>query len=329
MYAAALILAAMLPSAGGKLVIAGMPITGSATHYHAYVKHLTVSPTNRQHAAFKGTDVAAIQALECPLRRQIVVAMNNNRAESFAFATLQKARENVDMRVAAVHLMLRIQRGPSSGVDFGYAHGSVPDAADPAHWVRTDRYAHRSRPNVTAAQAIDGLVSHRYRGECLGTLQIVALYSARKALGAARFNRLHPNGLDIGGPRAAAPMKHFTDAASLSPRDMVPGDWVYMKNKDDYGTGLRPGRKPGLWFGENAVYLGRFDIAPDGSARFGAGATQRFSGLGLYARSEAELRASLKKGYLSDMRPAFTLHTHTITDADIRWFRVVRLVTGA
>jgi hypothetical protein len=313
--------------ADGHLIVGGHAIRPTASDYHRYVKHLTVAPSRRKHPAFHGSNLRAIQGLECPLRRQIFAAMFSNRSERFAFATLQKAQENFDMRMAAISFMFNMEPSRAGGLDFDYAAGSVRQDADRGHWLRVSKFSFVTKKGTSAAESIDGIVHHRFRGECLGAMQLNVLHAARVALGPARFNALHPNGLDIGS-KATSANRHIRRAASVRARDMVPGDWVYMKNKDDYNTGLRPGTPVGYWQGENAMYLGRCELGPGRVPQFSVKATPRFSGMGAYAKSEAELRSTLKAAYLKLMRPPFAHHVHTIEDGDVRWHNVQRLVTG-
>jgi hypothetical protein len=311
----------------GRLIIGGVPMHETPANYHRYIKHLTVPVARHSAPAFHSSDLRAIRSLENPVRRQIFDAMNQNRAETFAFATLKQAQENFKMRMTAIGFMFLVQKGRGNGVDFNYAGATVPQAADGTHWWHNARFSHVSRPGVAPAEAIDGIVRHKFRGECLGAMQINVLHAARVALGDARFNQLHSKGLDI-GPKATSCNIHTRQGRSNRVADMVPGDWVYLKNKDDYGTDLRPGAPMMYWQGENALYLGRFEIATNGSPVYSSRAAQRFSGMGIYAKSDAEIRAAMKKAYLTDMRPPNTIHTHTISDSDIRWIRVDRLVTG-
>jgi Protein-glutamine gamma-glutamyltransferase len=312
----------------GRLIIGNVPLYETPGNYHRYIKHLTVSPARHSSPAFQSANVRAIRALEDPLRRQIFDAMNRNRADRFRFATMRQAQENFTMRLAAIGFMFAmVQKGRNGGIDFDYSGPIVPQAADRGRWSHTTRFTHVSHRGTSATEAIDGIVSHRYRGECLGAMQINVLHAARLALGAACFDRLHPNGLDI-GPKAKSVGVHIRSAASVNVRDMVPGDWVYMKNKDDYNTDLRPGVAPGYWQGENALCLGKFEWGANRTPQYSGKATPRFSGMGAYGKSEAELRAAMKKSYLNEMRSPRTLHAHTVTDADIRWFKVDRLVTG-
>jgi hypothetical protein len=311
----------------GHLIIGGHAIRPTAADYHRYVKFLTVAPSRRKHPAFHGSNLRALQGLECPLRRQIFAAMYYNRSERFVFASLQKAMENFDMRMAAVSFMFNMEPSRAGGLDFDYAAGAVRQDADRGHWLRVSKFSFVTKKGMSAAESIDGIVHHRFRGECLGAMQLNVLHAARVALGPARFNALHPHGLDIGA-KARSAHRHIRTAASLKARDMVPGDWVYMKNKDDYNSDLRPGTPVGYWQGENAMFLGRCELGPDRVPQFSPKGARRFSGMGAYGKSEAELRSVLKAAYLKEMRPPRTFHVHSIQDGDVRWFNVQRLETG-
>src|SRR5205823_4810071 len=119
---------------------------------------------------------------------------------------------------------------------------------DFARWVNPNGgFTFVSKPGVKSSDAIEGFVRSRFRGECLGCLQTIVLWSAKQSLGAARFDALHPSGLTVGSGDSKSTAPHVRAAARIDARDMVPGDWVYMKNKDDYNKDLRPGVRPGYW----------------------------------------------------------------------------------
>jgi hypothetical protein len=315
------------PAAGqASLSIGGTPLLETPENYLRYIKFLTVDPARQNGAVFQSSDAQAIHRLENPLRRQIFDAMVNNRSDRFQFARLEAAQDDFAMRLEAIKFMNRIgQRGRQGGVDFAYFRADEPAVADPRYWRRLasgPQFYFETVPGVRASDAIDAVVNGKFRGDCYGAIQVTILQSARQVLGADRFNALHPNGLKI----AQGGVRQHSRSAPVVAADMVPGDWVYLQNKSDYGTDLTPEGKKALWFwhGENALYMGRYD-----QMSYNSGAPQRFSGMGCYHRSEDELRQDLKRAYLKDMQPGRTLHSHSITDEDIRWGKVDRLVTGA
>jgi hypothetical protein len=295
-------------SKASNLTIGGIPLNETTANYRSYIKYLTVPPDRHSSPAFQSNDPTTIHPLEDGLRRQIFNAMSSN-SERFAFATLADAQENFTMRLAAIDFMLKMGQGPSSGVDFNYHGGTVAAEADRAHWQQAGTFGFRTRPGVSAADAIDGIVHHRFRGECLGAIHVTVLQAARQAIGAERFNQLHGSGMEIPG----AADRHWHDGPT-SVEDMVPGDRAYIKNKDDYEIAARAG---GYWSGENALYLGLYQ------------GQRRFSGMGLYCKTENELRQALKEHYLLDMKKHRPGVEPRIEDRDVRWTKVCRLETGS
>jgi hypothetical protein len=187
-------------------------------------------------------------------------------------------------------------------------------------------------PGTRAAAAIDGITGQRFRGECLGALQITDLQAARKAIGPDCFNLLHTDGLAIGDRSGRSSHPHVVPASKLTVAAMVPGDWVYMQNKDDYNTDLRPDAPRGYWTGENALYMGRYDLISTSRVYYD-GAPSRSSGMGVYSATEygpAGIHTRVKQGYIDLLCSGrCTQHRHpTPLDSEIRWTSVVRLVTG-
>jgi hypothetical protein len=93
---------------------------------------------------------------------------------------------------------------------------------------------------------------------------------------------------------------------------LVPGDYIYMKNKDDYDRHA-PSPPGGVYVGENCIYYG---LDSSGAAKFG--------GLGLSDLTESDLRAALKFAYETDCAP----HTVANPDTEIRFTIIGRIKTG-
>jgi hypothetical protein len=266
-----------------------------------------------------------IQALVAAggVRREIYEKMNCS-TETFTFTDDSKASQNFTMRNKAVEIMNAMNTGT---MDVGYYNASATppvypragntfydtaasswsvgtywrpaDIGDPWSWVflqKAGTSAHNAINNVTP-----------FRGECAAALEICVFQAADHAIGAAEFNTIHPAGSlglgnwggDFGTHCAAA-----TDMETL-----VPGDYVYMKNKDDYLTWA----PDGYWQGENCICMGE-----------NAAKEATFGGLGENKKTEAELRAALKAAYEADCAP------HTVTDPDtqIRFTTRSRTITG-
>jgi hypothetical protein len=232
---------------------------------------------------------------------------------------------------------------PPGTADFDYyvlpsadAPEGVKSVADPRTWVKeawdnppypvTDySYVFRTRPGVSAHAGIVGITTHRFRGECLGAIEICILRGADVAIGWAAFNKLHPGGLHEIGLLGSFPgmsiYKHvWVSTGQFTPEDMVPGDWVYLKNDSSYKQNLLPG-KTDYWNGENAPYMGRYDKLPNGAPSYEGNASPEFSGMGLYDRTEDQLRADLAQGYRDDTGKE-------PNTADIYFSMVAHLKTG-
>jgi hypothetical protein len=132
---------------------------------------------------------------------------------------------------------------------------------------------------------------------------------------------MHPKGLELRlGSDSFS--KHFWSSDKFDSRNLVPGDWVYMRNKPDYNTDRTPIGAATFWRGEHALYMGQYDRWEDSTPLWlMSGGAQRFSGMGVYNRTEGGLRARLRAGYLELMRPPYTFETHGVRDSDLRWER--------
>lgn len=127
----------------------------------------------------------------------------------------------------------------------------------------------------TQTAAYDAIQNYTpFRGECAGAIQLCLLNAAADELGETRFNSIHSAGITIGSDWTAY-SQHTEGAADTLTH--VPGDYVYIANKDDYLT-FSPG---GFWQGENLVYDG--------------GGT--YTGLGENKKTEGQWRDLLQDHY--------------------------------
>jgi hypothetical protein len=70
---------------------------------------------------------------------------------------------------------------------------------------------------------------------------------------------------------------------------LIPGDYIYMKNKDDYGDEAKAhGTAVRLWNGENCIFNGYEN------------SVATYSGLGLRHQSKDQMAADLRAGYVTD-----------------------------
>lgn len=299
------------------LSIGGHPVTQTKADYLAYTRYLTVPEDQQASPVFAGTNMAAIKKLEDPLRRQIFNAMDNNPVRSFNFPDLHAAGQNFDLRLRVIEFMNQVghQDDPAVntlGLDFQYYDGDTPPTANPAYWKPVpssgplpSRGFYYQGPN--AYDAIMSITKAPFVGECLGTAEIAILFATADLIGKAAFNQMFPTGLWFGPeqmPQPRSVMKvlpqQYYEAATgkIWTRAMVPGDFVYMKNRDDYYAKTNG---TGYWNGENAIYMGQYDAIRQGVPVYRVGATRRFSGLGLYDQSTRQLRQELWEGYSHDV----------------------------
>jgi hypothetical protein len=237
-------------------------------------------------------------------------------------------------------------------VDFGYYDNTArpTDAtADPNTWEPVPGgpvFAFRSKSGVSAHDAVAGLFANKFRGECVGAAQACFFYGADQALKDpkaadpnAAFNALQSGGLTIGkvSPSITKQIgvivttnpafkgkKGYVTVDSISEADLVPGDWVYIKNKDDYNSNLKPGVARGYYSGENAFYMGDYATATDKNV------APRYSGMGLCDLTLAQMKKEISDAYNRNNTAARTRDgvARTAVPADVRITSVKRPVTG-
>lgn len=358
------LLAASVDQGAGRLQIGAKKLFETQANYLSTICKLTITPQTRETAEFKRLfeqkDLIGLRQLEDPLRREIFDAMNNNARAVFKFATLQHAKEEFFRRVITVNLMHTIQKAYDSAIDFVVFAPADPEY-DETFW-REDPNAQLDflRPWVIGTlpgvkdshAAIQALIDPThvfspgggpvFRTDCLGSIMAVVLYGADRAIGGTRFNKLHPKGLHGVGWNLAREDKQLVSvyrhvlgylqespSRAVTVDAMVPGDWVYMKNKSTYDF------RRGDWQGENCLYMGRYSMVadPNSPAQMpdyrAADAQPRFSGLGVYDQTEAEMRAELIEHYNEDMDVEGTPQEASPTDPEVRFTLIIRTGTGS
>ncbi len=326
-------------------------VTTSDADYQKYVKYLTVDPDVQaaNAATFNGNNIAQIKAIENPIRRQIFTAMSGS-SDHFPFKTRQEAELAFYMRIEAIQFMKKIQL---KQVDFAYyALPATPASAPADFWVKQPNqnkdFVFDTVSGKTAHDALAAIAGGKFRGECLGAIHLTVLIAADKAYAkfgtTAAFNALFPQGIKGVGSSRLLPTKPVLDRVimtqvevknneaarkeglyykeTITVADMIPGDAVYLQNKEDYAKDLKPNVKPGYWSGENAIYLGTYKKAGDTEAK------PYFSGMGLYEVSEEDFKKELKKQYDAFKVEANTTKPGMAQLADIKWTRVFRLGSG-
>ena len=257
------------------------------------------------------------------MRREIYEKMNCS-TETFVFANDNKASQNFTMRNKAVETMNAMNTG---AMDVGYYNAATvppvyprsgntfydPVASSwsvgtywrPSHDWDPWSWVFLQKVRTSAHNAINNFTP--FRGECAAALEICLFSAADDAVGATEFNMIHGDGslgLADWGSDFDSHCATATDMETL-----VPGDYVYIKNKDDYLTWA----PDGYWQGENCITMGE-----------NAAKKATFGGLGENMKTEAELRTALKSAYEADCAP----HTVSDPDTEIRFTDRNRTITG-
>jgi len=305
-------------------------------NYLSTIKYLTVAPANQSNPVFRSNNMAAIERLEDPLRREIFNAMANNPVRTFHFTSLAAAQTNFLMRVDIITFMNEVGDQGNPGVNklklnFSYWGQDNPPSASSGYWQlvpSTLGPTHQSLefqskgPNAYAA--IMAITAAPYVGECEGAAEIALLYAAAQVMKQQAFNAMFPAGLVFGSPQSEQPElsifkllpmdqqlfvpnsdPRYIHVNTITTQDMVPGDWVYMINTPQYAID----NPNGFWIGENAIYMGQYDSIQNGVPVWRVGATPRFTGLGVPNANPAtgQTLANLSASQLAqDLWHAFT-----------------------
>jgi hypothetical protein len=265
--------------------------------------------------------------------RTILKAMICSRSRRFSFASLNDLATNIAIRAEVVRAMRGVMSGqlPISFIQsandlrmpvsawryvFSNPFGALLFNGQPLTW--------QSLPGIEAHQAIESLFVAPARLECLSGVEVIMLVGVEQAIGAARFDQLHPqNGpggsalWGIGVPllRNGEP-GHIPLKASSARRHLVLVRYrtldqnsphvAPVDNDSDPMTGpisqadMVPGdyvfmnsisdydvvHRGGAWNGENAIYMGA-------NAFYGLG-------LGNTTETEADLQKSISWHYNND-----------------------------
>jgi hypothetical protein len=235
--------------------------------------------------------------------------------------------ENFDMRMAAISMMRRMNRAEQPAIDFNYPVAGGNTKIDGTFWRKGK--VQPGTPEIvfyqyrgTAFQAVSKLETTETVAECITAVHTAILLGAAKVVGEQRFNAMHSLlrlriGADAHVYRGGVNKHYYApklpsgvdrETFVRDPRNWIPGDWMYMKNKDDY-INVQPG---GLLSGENCLYIGK---DKDG--------VPHFSGFGLDNKTEEGMRKALQDGYEAGGRGK-------VEDAatQIRFTSLRRLATG-
>jgi hypothetical protein len=303
---AALFLFALAPSrahADIKAPVDGTVVSLDYTNDNQYqkaIKFLTVDPSKQTDPAFTGTDIAKIKALEDPTRKEIFDKMKAS-TEVFTFNVLQAAIDNFQMRIYAIQHMTDMNAGK---IDWSYyPREGAPTVASNKWQLGPEKrpYFFQVKDGQTSYAAIADLMATKTRGECAGAMCACIIWAAARVIkagpgGSDAFDKLQPAGtLNVGFVITATDPavgykgsidKHKYWSPDQNSDNVIPGDWVYFQNKDDYWTKCQKKNVNGRWQGENALYVGN----------------SKFSGLGANAdqKNKADMIQELADNYKKD-----------------------------
>jgi hypothetical protein len=225
---------------------------------------------------------------------EIVTTMHNNGNDpTFAFDNARRFCEELKMRVHATRAMTSANQG-----NLRYRHPHEPRVGqlDDRYWVAHGGYQFTLQPRARPARAIRSIFEggHDNVLECNSTMVACHYYAMLKTMGDDAFNRrfaggqelvISPYHKDLPGTDRPHPfdgrlMRRITIAGE---DDLLPGDWVYFKNFDDY-IQKHPN---GFWSGEHTMYLGGGE----------------FQGFGTAVSSAAEINQKLLDNYNAGLPP--------------------------
>ena len=266
-----------------KLFIGGNEMDETEQNYLDTIKFLTVPPERQGDPAFSGNDIAAIKALEDPVRREIYDKMHATIFEEFKFVNLDDAKRNWNMRLKIIQNMRQMNAG---GIKYGYydPHSAeqVGVSTTSQKWkkgqIKQLRFELKDGEN--AYDGIVDLLASETKGECAGAMVAAVLGAAAHVNGKEAFNNIHPGELNLNF-KGDGYEKHRVYAHPKDKDVHIPGDQCYFKNVDDYTKKMKEKGTSGMWQGENTVYLGG----------------GRYSGLGLDNYTEAQLREKMLEAY--------------------------------
>lgn len=227
-------------------------------------------------------------------------------SEMFSFTTLPKALDHYKTRREIVTAIGQMAKNGT--IDFWYpaadtgqypvlATGEVFETVAP--WKDLIWLHFQAKTGVKASTAIKCIEGGTTRSDCRAAAGSAILIGHRRALGDDFIDgKIGPGTLKIG------PEFHFLKA----PTDMntiIPGDTIYMKNKDDYrAKAIKKRTNPIRWQGERCIYVGN----------------GLFTGLGQPDINEADLRAEMAEHYFTD-----TGVRVVNPQADIRFVELMRI----
>src|SRR5262249_44912578 len=210
-------------------------------------------------------------------------------AELFTFADVPSAQVHFRTRANIVATIGKMKEG--GPIDFGIVttHIQYPGTWWMPRLLRATQapLGMRAKPGVAASVALDSIVQSQTRSGCEQAQIAAVVIGHRMEFGNVWIDAQIPPG------RLTINTQNYFTEMSLDQTTYIPGDVMYMTNKDDYkekaeqhskDMGLS---KPFLvWQGENTIYSGGGTTRTNG----------KFKGLGLPLLDEAGFREGITKG---------------------------------
>ncbi len=221
---------------------------------------------------------------------------NGGKSPDFSFSSYTEMGNEVRMRYHIIQGIGEVHKGCCS-----YPTGGGDGALDTAYWDKVGPFQFTMKSPLPAGKGPSDAIDAIFKSgagtqlECNSTMVAIQYRAMLQTLGPATFNKKFPAGAGvIISPHHRPPSgvaKHpiwdkklYKEVSITSSADLMPGDWVYFKNIDDY-IAKHPG---GLWSGEHTLYLGG----------------GLFRGFGVPEVSEADLRQRLLDAYNTGLPPA-------------------------
>jgi hypothetical protein len=213
---------------------------------------------------------------------ELIMSMHNEgNPPDYNFDSYEQMGREVQMRYNAIEGM-----GEANNDSTHY--GSTGNL-NTSYWDKVGAYHFQVKAGVEPSVAIESIFDPSENNvlECNSMMVAIQYRAMLKTLGATKFNEKFPNGSGILISPHHQPLvvsthpiweqnlfKYVTISSSA---DLLPGDWIYFKNMDDY-IDKHPG---GLWSGEHTMYLG------DG----------KFRGFGTSEKTEQQMLDKLMEAY--------------------------------
>ena len=195
---------------------------------------------------------------------EMVTKMHNDGKDpTFTYASHDQFCKDLDLRDYARHYMGEANK---DGGTLRYRDSSINEEKgrlDGNYWVKVGNYKFKLKSGAVPSQAIRSIFESKNNVlECNSTMVAVHYRSMLETLGEVAFNLrfkdgkgliISPHHVKVDDKAHPFHEQGMMETVNVTGEgDLLPGDWVYFKNIDDYLT-----KHPnGFWTGEHTMYLG-------------------------------------------------------------------------